>query len=135
MTKLIRNRQGFTLVELMITVVIVGVLAAVAVPIYQANVNRAKASEADAAMGSIRTALRVYFAEYASYPMEASYVAVTTLSIDMTAADLNGTYFAAAEYTYISSADSSSFTLRATGTGSQAGIQRQLTSVGILSDF
>ncbi|MCH8957152.1 prepilin-type N-terminal cleavage/methylation domain-containing protein, partial [candidate division KSB1 bacterium] len=39
------NQRGFTLVELMITIVIVGVLATVAIPLYQANVKRAKGSE------------------------------------------------------------------------------------------
>ena len=64
-----RDMQGMTLVELMIVAVIVSILAAVAIPIYQANVKRAKASEADACLGSVRTALRVYYAENAAYPV------------------------------------------------------------------
>ncbi len=130
----IKSEHGFTLVELMITVVIVGILASVAIPLYTGNIKRAKAAEADAALGSIRTALRVYYAENSAYPTEASYVAVTTLSIDVDSTDLIGTYFAATTYTYQSAAGTS-FTLRATGTGSQSGINRQLTSAGVLSSF
>ncbi|MGC9363227.1 MAG: type IV pilin protein, partial [Fidelibacterota bacterium] len=50
------NEAGFTLVELMIVIVIVGILAAVAVPIYQSNINKAKMTECDSALGTIRTA-------------------------------------------------------------------------------
>ncbi len=129
-----KSEHGFTLVELMITVVIIGILASVAIPLYTGSVTRAKASEADAALGSIRTALRVYYAENSAYPIKTSSVAVTTLSIDVDATDLTGTYFAAANYTYTSS-DGTEFTLKATGTGSQSGIKRQLTSAGVLSSF
>ncbi len=62
-----RNQKGFTLVELMIVVIIVGILAAVAIPMYQGATERAKASEAVAALGTIRGALRVYFAEHGTY--------------------------------------------------------------------
>ncbi|MBT7093621.1 MAG: prepilin-type N-terminal cleavage/methylation domain-containing protein, partial [Bacteroidetes bacterium] len=58
-----KRNSGFSLVELMIVIVIIGVLAAVAVPIYSNNVMKAKMSEADAALGSIRTQLRVYYGE------------------------------------------------------------------------
>ncbi len=136
MYRLMKNQRGFTLVELMITIVIVGVLATVAIPLYQANVKRAKASEADAAMGSIRTSLRVHFAENSDYPIEASYVAVHTLtdSIDIDSTDMIGKYFPATAYTYIS-ADGVTYTIRSTGSGDSAGIQRQMTSAGVLSNF
>ena len=97
MYKLMNDKRGFTLVELMITIVIVGVLATVAIPLYKANVKRAKASEADATMGSIRTSLRVYYAENTAYPIRASYGPVHTMSdsIDIDSLDLVGKYFPA----------------------------------------
>ena len=136
MYKLMKNQRGFTLVELMITIVIVGVLATVAIPLYQANVKRAKGSEGDAAMGSIRTALRVYYAENSAYPIRAGYGPVHTLtdSIDMDSLDMVGKYFPATAYTYISAAGAD-YTIRATGSGESAGIQRQMTSAGVLSNF
>lgn len=55
-----RNKKGFTMVELLVVLVIVAILAAVATPIYLANVQRSRASEAVATMALIRQALRDY---------------------------------------------------------------------------
>ena len=136
MYKLMNNQRGFTLVELMITIVIVGVLATVAIPLYQANVKRSKGTEADASMGSIRTSLRVYYSENTAYPIRATYGPVHTMSdsIDIDSTDLVGKYFPAPAYTYISAAGTD-YTLRATGSGQSAGIQRQMTSAGVLTNF
>lgn len=54
------RKHAFTMVELLIVLVIVGILAAVATPLYLANTRRAKMSEAVGAMGLIRQALRDY---------------------------------------------------------------------------
>lgn len=134
MNGFIQDRRGFTLVELMITVVIVGILAAVAVPIYQAQVKRAKSSEADAALGTIRTALRVYYAENNAYPVSKTFKPVTQIGIDIKTSDLKGKYFSAINYTY-KSKDGKKYEIRATGTGAQAGIKRKMDQDGNLSSF
>ena len=58
-----RGKAGFTLIELMIVIIIVGVLAAAAVPIYSGFVKRAYLTEAKSVVGAIRTAELVYHAE------------------------------------------------------------------------
>jgi type IV pilus assembly protein PilA len=53
------KQQGFTLIELMIVVAIIGILAAIALPAYQTYTNRAKFSEVVSATGSVKTAIEL----------------------------------------------------------------------------
>ncbi len=51
---MLRSKKGFTLIELMIVVAIIGILAAIAIPMYNANVNKAKLQEATDTLGAIK---------------------------------------------------------------------------------
>ena len=66
-----RAQQGFTLIELMIVVAIIGILAAIALPAYQDYTARAQASEALSATAGIRADLAVITAENGSVPAAA----------------------------------------------------------------
>ncbi len=64
----LRNRRGgFTLIELMIVVAIIGILAAIAIPNFVRFQLRAKSSEGKTNLAAIRTAEESYFAEFGNY--------------------------------------------------------------------
>ena len=63
-----RNEKGFTLVELMVVVVIIGVLVAIAVPIYQNVVNSASRKTIVANLRTIDGAIEMYRAENNALP-------------------------------------------------------------------
>ncbi|MBN1869045.1 MAG: prepilin-type N-terminal cleavage/methylation domain-containing protein [Candidatus Omnitrophica bacterium] len=75
-----RNRKGFTMVELLVVLVIVAILAAVATPIYLANVQRSRASEAVSTMALVRQGLRDYQVSGNSYFSIASGAANGTIT-------------------------------------------------------
>lgn len=62
-----RDQRGFTLMELMIVIVIIGVLAAIGVPAYKNYVTEAKKSACNANRNTIATALGMYYAEHGKY--------------------------------------------------------------------
>ena len=66
--------KGFTLIELMIVVAIIGILAAVAIPAYQDYIARAQMSEAVSLLGSGKTPFAEYFASQGAWPSAASDV-------------------------------------------------------------
>jgi prepilin-type N-terminal cleavage/methylation domain-containing protein len=61
------NQKGFTLVELMVVIVIIGVLAAVAIPKMMAATNKAKAGEGPSILSTISNLQAVYKAEKSEY--------------------------------------------------------------------
>ena len=63
-----RNQQGFTLIELMIVVAIIGILAAVAIPSYQDYTKRAHVSEGLALASHGRSTVAEYFASEGVWP-------------------------------------------------------------------
>ena len=64
---MLRNRKGFTLVELMVVVIIVLVLAGIAVPVYIHYIQEGKKSEAFAVIDSVVSGALVHFQKRSTY--------------------------------------------------------------------
>jgi len=63
-----KKQQGFTLIELMIVVAIVGILAAIALPAYQDYTRRAKVTEGISLASGAKTAVTEYFSSTSTWP-------------------------------------------------------------------
>ena len=83
------KQQGFTLIELMIVVAIIGILAAIAIPAYQDYTIRSRVSESASMVSAARTAVDVAYSEYGSL----SNIPTTHASLGLSdAGDYEGKY-------------------------------------------
>jgi type IV pilus assembly protein PilA len=69
-------QQGFTLIELMIVVAIIGILAAIAIPAYQDYTQRAQMGEAFTIVSAAKTAIAEYAQTNGVYPPNADVIAL-----------------------------------------------------------
>lgn len=86
-----KKQQGFSLVELMIVVAVIGVLSAVAVPAYQNYVKKAEAGAALATLNALKTNVEDYIATNSSFPATAQFGDIGTTADVFKYGTLSGT--------------------------------------------
>lgn len=67
-----KAEEGFTLIELMIVIAVIGVLAAIAVPKMSGVTGKAKVAQVKADFKAVQSALEMYYAEHQAYPDDES---------------------------------------------------------------
>jgi type IV pilus assembly protein PilA len=82
-----KKQQGFTLIELMIVVAIIGILAAIAIPAYQDYTIRAQVSEGLNLSGGAKAAISEYTMDTGAFPINNTQAGIAT-----TPTDINGKY-------------------------------------------
>jgi type IV pilus assembly protein PilA len=79
------HHRGFTLIELLVVIAIIGILAAIAIPMYKQQTIRAKLAEVTNSMSHIASALTEYWRENESWPsaMTTKAMVQTTMGVGL----------------------------------------------------
>jgi len=123
-------QKGFTLIELMIVVAIVGILAAIAIPAYQDYMVRAKVSEGLGAVDQLRASVSDFYATQAHMPQTNSIGTSGVTNVDQAKyiSEVDYAYTSAtqgtltAKFHAIGSAVTASQTLQFVGTGTTTSV-------------
>lgn len=114
--------KGFSLVELMIAVAIIGILAGIALPSYQDHIKKTRRQDAEAALLQFRQAMEKFYANRFTYLGAAVSPTNKAPAIFPQWTPLDTPAGGTKYYNLtIDSASATSFTLKATATGSQVG--------------
>ena len=107
-----KQQHGFSLIELMIAVVIVGILASIAIPNYSSYMIRSRIPEATAGLGDIRVRMEQFFQDNRTYPVDGCATSATATKLGVAAGD---------SFAFTCVATATTYTVTATGAGPMAG--------------
>ncbi len=75
---MINNRKGFTLIELLIVVVIIGILAAIAIPKFSQTKDKAKVAAAKSEVKNLMTSMESYYTDHNTYTTSLAALQITS---------------------------------------------------------
>ena len=133
-----KNQRGFTMVELMIVVTIIGVLASIAFPMFQLVPQRSKSTEAVTALGLIRSSMRIYYVEHGTFANPSLFTDGAQVTngglLGVSDRDLGGRYFSTESYTFSGAATANSFIIECDGAASTALCASEVGTVVVTMD-
>lgn len=104
-----KSEQGFSLLELMIVVAVIGILSSIAFPAYQDYVARAKITEATSGLADLRVKLEQYFQDNRTYVGYVNGSCIRTSD--------NTPAIVSESFTFVCNINANTYTITATGSG------------------
>jgi type IV pilus assembly protein PilA len=117
LAKMMRKNEGFTLIELMIVIAIIGILAAIAIPQFSAYRTRSYNSAAEADLRNAATAQEAYYVDNQTYKADPNALLGSTYGFYTSAKVTVGGQAGASQYTMTAYHGSGNKTYSLTGPG------------------
>lgn len=117
-----KQSRGFTLLELMVTMIIIGVLAAIALPMYKDNITKSKFGDATSALSTRRVQAEQYFQDNRTYANIGDFVNQACVADTTSSQNFD---FACTTQT------ATNYTIQATGKGGMAGFSFSIDDANV----